>query len=232
MNRKAFELSINMLVVIILGMVLLGVGVTIFYKAYDKAVDIQETVNSQTEEQLDRLLDDGSLLVVPFSSRDAKRGDNVIFNLGVSNELGATKNFRVLVVYRGSSAFENPEDDPLHPIQNGYDIEDLHNNMNFCGFGEPERCGHEWVLMLEDDKKFTLENNRRKYIPINILLPRTARNTAGNDLGLPKGQYVFNVYVCAQNETQPAACEFVQEGSDKIIANQYSTTKKLYVNVK
>ncbi len=234
MNRKAFELSINMLVVIILGLVLMGVGILMFSQAYGKVSKIQEDVNSQSEQQLQQLLLK-DVLAVPFATKDVKRGENAVFNVGLKNELGVAKNFKVLVAYRGSSAYDSI-DDPFRPMQNNYYLEDLQDNDACSVSGEiplaAENCGQEWVLMSSQDEAFMLENNKQVYFPINIQVPKNGMDILGNDVGLKKGQYIFNLYVCTTNtSTSAAACEFDESPPPKII-NQYASTKQLILNIK
>ncbi|MGM5480538.1 MAG: hypothetical protein ACQESC_03700, partial [Nanobdellota archaeon] len=66
-SKKGFQLSINMLVIIILGLVILGFGISMFSNAFSKTQDIRERVDSDTQRQLDSLLDDGSFIVVPYA---------------------------------------------------------------------------------------------------------------------------------------------------------------------
>lgn len=228
MNRKAFQLSINMLVVLILGLVLLGVGVGIFSQAYTKAIDIKKDVDFESQKQLQKLLQD-DIIAVPFATKDANRGESVVYNIGLKNELGKTKFFRVLVVYRGSSAYD-PDKDPFHPVRNNADVQSIHDGDNFCsGQDCPAACGQDWVLMGPDDTRFKLENNAEKLFPINIVVPKTASDGAGKKLALAKGQYVFNMYICASDTA--ANCDFTGQNTDYIISNQYSSTKQLILNI-
>ena len=83
-SKKAFELSINMIVVMILGLAMMGVGISIFYKTYNQVVDIRENVDSQTQRQLIDLLDTGEAIVVPINSKEGERNGYVDFDIGIN----------------------------------------------------------------------------------------------------------------------------------------------------
>ncbi|MFP4118993.1 MAG: hypothetical protein ACLFTH_02975 [Candidatus Woesearchaeota archaeon] len=226
-SHKGFELSINMLVVIILGIVLIGIGISIFSNAFSKTAELRDQVDSDTQRQINSLLDDGSLVVVPYSNKEAKRGDYVDFNLGINNEMGGSRQFKVIVTYGGSTAYPDAEDDPFKPGDGFYIDSDKRDEIS-CGYelgsGQersseetPENCGDAWVLMVED--RFTIKNNEHEYIPLRIDIPKE---------NVLKGQYIFNVDVCenpADNEEN--TCEY----ADGKIVNRYGTRHKLYVQV-
>ncbi|MFP4523596.1 MAG: hypothetical protein ACOCQQ_02065 [Candidatus Nanoarchaeia archaeon] len=147
MNSKGFQLSINMLIVIILGVVILGVGFSIFSKAQTQISSAQETVSEQAQQQLEALLIDGSApVILPFSLSEVSRGKSAIFNLGISNELGKTKSFLVDISYSGTTANNYAE--------TGNEVDD-------------------WILLHSRfTNGFELENNEQEYVPIQITVPK------------------------------------------------------------
>lgn len=177
------ELSINMVVIIMLGIAMLGIGISIFYKAINKTVELKENVDSQSQEQLKALLDDGSILAIPIKDVDGERGKLSMFSLGLTNIMAKETGFVIHVTYAGSSAYPDDSNDPFHP----HDIGKYKFNYNLvCSNSEPEDCGDAWVKI--KDRDFTLEPNERKFIPFGISVPKTK--------GVENGQYVFNVDVC------------------------------------
>lgn len=218
-SKKGFQLSINMLVVIILGLVILGIGVSIFFNAYGEVAELRSDVDQQTASRINSLLDDGSLIVIPFSSKDGKRGDYVDFDMGINNELGNTYSFSVLITYAGSSA--NPQPSNLFPV--GMDmIKNFANSGNLVDIcpdiNNPDgpTCGTSWVLML--DEPHPILNDERELIPIRIVIPKK---------NIPKGQYIFNVDVCYNVSTYDSKC--VVEGNK--IANRFASREKLYITI-
>ena len=111
MNKKGFELSINMMVVIILSLVLFGAGIFIFAKIINTSQDFKDNLDERTIEQLDQVMDDGSLVVVPRNSLTVKRGESALFAYGFWNEEGGTilsaavSNFNVLVDDKDSTGW-------------------------------------------------------------------------------------------------------------------------------
>ena len=209
-SKKAFQMSINMIVVLVLGMVILGVGISIFTNAYSKVTDLRENVDSQTAARINSLLDDGSLLIIPFSSKDGKRGDFVDFDLGINNELGDTYEFSILVTYAGSSAFSDGEvSDPFQPVT----IQDI-GLGNLCKV--PETCGTNWAMVA--GPKRVIKNNDRSMVPIRIVIPKK---------NVLKGQYIFNVDVCYAKSGEDPSCK-VDAG---VISNRYSSRQKIYIKI-
>lgn len=150
MNSKGFQLSINMLIVIILGVVILGVGFSIFSKAQTQISSAQETVSEQAQQQLEALLVDGSApVILPFGLSEVSRGKSAIFNLGISNELGKTTTFYVDILYSGTTA---------------------------TGYAEMGNEVDNWVLVhprfTQSGGGFELDNNEQDYVPIQITVPK------------------------------------------------------------
>lgn len=195
-----------MLVVIILGLVLLGAGTAIFFKAFNKTVELREQVDTRTQAQLNKLLDDGSLIAVPITNKDGKRGGSVDFDIAINNELGVEQNFVIYVTYGGR--VPNDGTDPFQTRS----LSQVANNQG-CGTNR-DTCGNAWVLMgtttTPNKITFTLENNARKYVPIRIWIPKK---------GVTEGQYIFNVDVCKGTSCQ------------NDMSNRYYTRQKLYVKV-
>ncbi|MGM5481211.1 MAG: hypothetical protein ACQESE_02250 [Nanobdellota archaeon] len=231
-SKKGFELSINMIVVMVIGLVLLGAGFSIFSNAFSKTAELRENVDSDTQRQLNAMLDDGSIVTVPFTNKQAKRGDYVDFNLGINNEMGDTRKFKVIVTYGGSTAFDDINDDPFKQETGGYEgyyVEGNSDSAVSCGYYgrtkdqarddtyTPEDCGDNWVLMAEDT--FEIKNNEHEYIPLRIVVPKE---------NVKDGQYIFNIDVC-ENEvnTDDNICTY---DGDRIV-NRYGSRQKLYVQI-
>ncbi|MCA9478198.1 MAG: hypothetical protein KC535_03575 [Nanoarchaeota archaeon] len=225
-NKKAFELSINMIVVIILGLTLMGVGISIFYQAYNKTVDIKENVDAQTQRQLNDLLDTGEAIVIPINNKEGERGDYVDFDIGISNELGSTKTFFLYVRYDGFVG-RNGDDLALQPKE----IQ-LKSCRSDSSSDNEKICADEWVLLHSDytdsgyeNTRFVLANNARKSIPIRIVLPRKVV-VSSDTTGLPSGQYIFNVDVFSSDEGT-TSCD-TEDGTS---CKRYFSKKKLYIKV-
>ena len=102
MNKKGIQLSVNFLVIIILALVVMGFGLTLFYKLIDTSVDTVQTVDRQTEERMERLLQSGELVVVSDTTKSVKSGESADFYVAISNEAQTQKVFTVDVEQKGS----------------------------------------------------------------------------------------------------------------------------------
>lgn len=97
MNRKAaIELSVNFMVVIILGIVILSMGIYLTVRAVSNANKISEKLDKQTEQQLYALLDDGNPVVAPLNTAIVQRKQSHIFGVGVRN-MEHESDFKVIV---------------------------------------------------------------------------------------------------------------------------------------
>lgn len=218
-SKKGFQLSVNMLVVIILGLVILGVGTSMFFSAFQEVTALREDVDSQSEARIKSLLDDGSIIGIPFSSKDGKRGDYVDFDLGINNELQGTYDFSVLITYAGSS---NP-DAGFIPIDENNIGQFVNGQIPQCvGESNSDLCGSAWVLKFDPiylKKDETILNDDKEYFPIRIVVPKK---------NVVKGQYVFNVDVCYNMTASDDGCEIDANGE---VSNRYGSREKLYITI-
>ncbi|MCF7799274.1 hypothetical protein K9M74_05210 [Candidatus Woesearchaeota archaeon] len=173
-SKKGIELSINMLVVIILGIIILVAGLTMFYKAYDNVGGLNDQVDAQTQARLNALLDDGAPIVVLMNTKTGERGDGTIFSVAVNNNLPSTKHFKINVSYATTTADYSDECSGNNPFlaENCYCEDDF------------DFCADNWIL--GGKREFTLENNERKSFPVQITLPKK---------NIKRGQYIFNLDV-------------------------------------
>jgi hypothetical protein len=110
-KRGAVGLSINTLVVVIISIVVLGLGVSMLYRFLGDAGDIQDTLDSRTENEIERLLtNQGKMVAVPFHIKQVERGDSVVYGVGILNPGGedSSENYYVTVEPRD---FVNSEGD-------------------------------------------------------------------------------------------------------------------------
>lgn len=84
-NKKGFELSINFVVTIVIALAVLGLGIVLLRNFVGGTIDLQETLDAETDSQLENLLDSGTPVAVPLNRAEVRRGDNHIFGIGVRN---------------------------------------------------------------------------------------------------------------------------------------------------
>lgn len=118
MNNKGFQLSVNFLVVIIISLVLFGVGMALFTRVIGEGQDFQQDLDERTMSQLDALMDDGSLVVVPRRMVEVNRGEGGSIPVGFWNELGQENNFKVNVDTFGAGGLEIASFPTQYPLKN------------------------------------------------------------------------------------------------------------------
>jgi len=95
MNKKAIELSVNFIVIIIISMVVFGMGLFFANKLFKEAENIKQSLDESSERQIIALLDSGQRLVMPIDNKVVEKGESYVFGLGVLNILGGTRVFEV-----------------------------------------------------------------------------------------------------------------------------------------
>ncbi|MBT4805269.1 hypothetical protein HON71_03790 [Candidatus Woesearchaeota archaeon] len=97
-KKAALGLSVNTLVVIIMGMVLLVGGMALLYKFIGGAVEIENQLSEKTNNELERLLiNQGKQVALPFQVADISRGEGHVFGLGMLNIGGVGDQFNIFV---------------------------------------------------------------------------------------------------------------------------------------
>ena len=100
MDNKAMQLSVNFLVIIIIMVVLLGLGISLFGEIFEGVSEYDKKVHKDEEERLKYLLDDGALVSV-LDSQQTYEGKNAIrFPIGITNEKddAHSSNFKIIPI--------------------------------------------------------------------------------------------------------------------------------------
>lgn len=108
MNKKAIELSINFIVILILSIVIMSSSFILVRQFFGKATEMKAKLDSDTETQIRGLLVSGQRVAIPLHTKEAKIGEFVTFGVGISNILkggGSSDTFTISV-----------EDDNCKPI--------------------------------------------------------------------------------------------------------------------
>lgn len=82
-NRRGIELSINFVVMLIMAVAMFFGGLVFAAKFFRQAETVRGTLSSQTEKQLEKLLDSGSPVVIPINSKEIFRSKYDSFALGI-----------------------------------------------------------------------------------------------------------------------------------------------------
>ena len=82
-SRKGMELSINFIVMLILALAVFMGGLVFAMKFFGQAETVRASLDTETERQLERLLDSGSPVVLPISNKEIFRKKHDTFGLGI-----------------------------------------------------------------------------------------------------------------------------------------------------
>ncbi|MFH1408702.1 MAG: hypothetical protein ABIH34_02240 [Nanoarchaeota archaeon] len=180
MKRGAIELSMNFIVMLIIGIAVLGFGFwfanKIFFAANTQAV----TMDNQLQADIERMLIDPSKLVaIPYTKKKIARGDMQVFGVGVVNTLnteGEADNFYLKVEhYKAYDTEQNEiEQGDINPID-------------------------EWVTTTFTlDAPVSIPKNERKLFAIGFNPPKTAVS----------GTYTFKLFVERMDGTERKAYDW------------------------
>lgn len=82
-NKRGMELSINFIVMLVMGIAVFSGGLLFAQKFFAHAENVKGSLDSQTEKQIEKLLDSGSPVVIPISQKEIKRNKFDTFGVGV-----------------------------------------------------------------------------------------------------------------------------------------------------
>jgi len=84
-KKAAIGLSVNILVVVIIGLVILGMGIGLLYQFIGGAQEIKGTLDQQTELQLESLINQGRTVALSTNTVTIRRGEQRVIGLGILN---------------------------------------------------------------------------------------------------------------------------------------------------
>jgi len=181
MNRKAaLQLSVNFLVIIIICIIILSFSIYMIKRFFTQAEIIKMTYDERTEKEIERLLDDGSRIAIPFDQKTIYNGEFKTFGIGVLNMLniGWQDKFKINISF--NKAFDRRNDLICDSLYTG-------------NCGNPETwlqttagIGNESGVVIEK----TIRNNEQE----KFLLGVSVKNA-------PAGTYIFDLDVEYKNKT-------------------------------
>jgi|GEM_PF-4066812 len=82
-NKRAIELSINFIVMLVLGIAMFAGGLAFASKFFMKAEQVRTNLDSQTQKQIEKLLDSGTPVVIPISTKEINKNKFDTYGIGV-----------------------------------------------------------------------------------------------------------------------------------------------------
>ena len=144
MNKKALELSINFLVVVIIAIVMLSLGILLINRYFLEADIIKTDIEEETEKQINQLFNQGEIVAIP--TKTIERGKDDIAWIGILN-VKDSGDFTVELIFK----------DAYDKLNNPLDTAQL----------SPD----DWLTFVPG---FYLETRTQKNLPMNIAVPKNA----------------------------------------------------------
>jgi len=95
-NKKAMELSINFIVMLIIAMALFSFGIWFAYKFFGGAEKMRTELDEQTQTQIENLLmQSNERVIIPFNSKTLDKSNSAIFGVGILNMLESPTQFTI-----------------------------------------------------------------------------------------------------------------------------------------
>ncbi len=211
-SKKGLELQVSYVVILILSIAALAIGLAFAAKLFTKANDLQASLDSQTEIEIQRALDSGQKVAIPINKKDIPRNKFDKFGVGVFNTLPAdATTFKVYVTF--SEFFYKTTNEPARcdggkaPMTTDtpgscsdtfYPVDEMVQAL-----GEPKPALHAMVITVS-----AMKPNDKSTQIVGITVPPKAAS----------GTYVFDVVV-----------KSVAQGTS--IEEPYGTKQKFYVKV-
>ncbi|MBS1266711.1 MAG: hypothetical protein MAG795_00680 [Candidatus Woesearchaeota archaeon] len=102
MKKASVSLSVNFLVMMIVGISVLSLGIILVKKMEVQANKWTDDVSKETENQIRDLLDTGDIVVAPINVREVQRGKDIAkFAVGIRNIQSDANNFIIEVESTG-----------------------------------------------------------------------------------------------------------------------------------
>jgi hypothetical protein len=99
MNKKALELSINFIVMLIITIVVFSLGIIFLRNIFTIADDTEAQFTAQMERELEDAMFRGERVAIPINYAEMRVGDTKTFGLGILNQLGEEKQFEVNIEF-------------------------------------------------------------------------------------------------------------------------------------
>ncbi len=176
-KRGALQLSINLIVILIICIVIFTMSIYFTRKLFSSAEKIKFIYDERTEKEIERILDDGSRVAIPFENKKIYNGKFETFGIGILNIINQEEynNFFINVTF--NKAY------------------DKRNNL-LCTAKDTSGCNidpNSWLKTREGNKVEIykkIKNNAQE----KFLLGVEVKNAK-------PGTYIFDLKVCVDKKT-------------------------------
>jgi hypothetical protein len=100
MNKKAFELSMGLIVMFIMGVAVLALGLFLVKNFLTTSSELEQQISSSVEMQINTILSStNEKVVLPEFKKQLKQGQRYIFGLGIKNYIEETADFTITMKF-------------------------------------------------------------------------------------------------------------------------------------
>jgi len=146
-DKRGIELSINFIVMLILAIAVFAGGLVFASKFFGHAEKVKGSLDAQTEKQIEKLLDSGSLVVIPISTKEINKNKHGTFGVGVLAQ--NTGNYVLKVEYT-DEAYRPKTMDPI------------------------EADGASWLMEGSAQQEMHLQKNEKGKFLVGVSVPKNA----------------------------------------------------------
>jgi len=109
-NKRAMELSINFIVMLILAIALFGFGLRFLGTFFSGGMKMQKALDDQTKRNIEALLSSGERVAIPLDNKEILRGENEIIGIGILNVMSQNPSdeFNILIECAGTNCLKTP----------------------------------------------------------------------------------------------------------------------------
>jgi hypothetical protein len=208
-SKKGVELSANFIVMLIIAIAILAFGLVFGRNLFSAAQEMKSELDQRTQRQIESMLDDGSKVILPITTKEVKKGNTALFGFGILNINDESTNNQFLVRV---SNVKGVKPDGTNPVSAPNILIDNFNDY-----------------LLYDDDFQIIERNNKETMGIAVSIPT----------GVESGTYSFSVYVCSgiwdPTHTFIIAplgdCYDDSSGANVYAKHFYTTPLKFYVKV-
>ncbi len=198
MNKKGFEFSVGVIVILIISIIIFSVSVYLLFKWFGEVDVVSGEIDRQTRQQIATALQTGNTLVsIPFPVQVVKRGQSAVFGVGIRNP-GPANEFSMSVSF--SNAYT--PDGKIMPVDSFY--------------------VDGWLGSFAQTSPFLIDRNSNTVKP---LLIKTGAISSGKFA--VSGDYVFNVCVFHRDSVPCSIASYRAAPNDFYSNRMYQVTVRI-----
>lgn len=139
MNKKAIEISINFLIIIVVSIVILSLGIYLVNKIFFGIAPKITELDQQTEDRIAATLSADKPVSIPFNNKEIERKETRPVGVGVLNVLNQPAQFQIKVISNQESV--SPESDVTATyIENIFDLDENERQVETVLIAVPKRA--------------------------------------------------------------------------------------------